>query len=62
MNRSFIQTLQKDTYDELSAVAKERGISIQRLIEGVIIFDWKKRNQKSMPSYNPNNPQQGSHP
>jgi len=42
----FMQTLDKEIYEKLSKIAKQRGITIQELIRAVIIPEWlqlKKR-------------------
>ena len=43
MNKPFLQSLNEDTYDLLLEEARKRNMTIQRLIEGVVILDWLKK-------------------
>ena len=43
MNKPFLQSLNEDTYDVLLEEARKRNMTIQRLIEGVVILDWLKK-------------------
>ena len=40
MNRSFMQSLDQQTYDLLQKIAIDRNMTLQRLIEGVVVFEW----------------------
>ena len=50
----FMQSLDPQVYNELTRIAKVRGISMQELIRAVIVPDWMKKLEepprKSSPS------------
>ena len=35
-----MQTLQKEVYMELKAIAKERGVTVQEFLRSVVVHDW----------------------
>ena len=43
MNKPFLQSLNEDTYEVLLEEARKRNMTIQRLIEGVVILEWMKK-------------------
>ena len=43
-NAKFMQTLQKEVYMELKAMAKERGVTIQEFLRSVVVHDWMRDN------------------
>jgi len=42
----FMQTLDKEIYQKLSEIAKQRGITIQELIRAVIIPEWLSKTER----------------
>ena len=42
MNAKFMQTLEKEVYMELKAMAKERGVTVQEFLRAVIVPDWMR--------------------
>ena len=44
MNAKFMQTLEKEVYMELKAMAKERGVTVQEFLRAVIVPDWMRTN------------------
>ena len=40
MNKPFLQSLNEDTYEVLLEEARKRNMTIQRLIEGVVVLEW----------------------
>jgi hypothetical protein len=40
-----MQSLDKEIYEKLSAIAKKKGITVQELIRAVIIPDWLKEQE-----------------
>ncbi len=44
MNAKFMQTLEKEVYMELKAMAKERGVTVQEFLRAVIVPDWMRDN------------------
>jgi hypothetical protein len=40
LNAKFMQTLEKEVYVELKAMAKERGVTVQEFLRAVIVPDW----------------------
>ncbi len=45
MNAKFMQTLEKEVYMELKAMAKERGVTVQEFLRAVIVPDWIQINR-----------------
>ena len=43
MAKKFLQSLNDETYEVLSKAAYVRSMSVQRLIEGVVILEWMKK-------------------
>jgi len=39
-----MQTLQKEVYMELKAMAKERGVTVQEFLRSVVVHDWMRDN------------------
>jgi hypothetical protein len=39
-----MQTLEKEVYVELTAIAKERGVTLQEFLRAVIVPDWMRIN------------------
>jgi predicted DNA-binding ribbon-helix-helix protein len=37
-----MQTLEKEVYMELKALAKERGVTVQELLRAVVVPDWMR--------------------
>jgi len=48
MNSKFMQTLEKEVYMELKAVAKERGVTVQEFLRAVIVPDWMRTNGRDI--------------
>ena len=44
MNAKFMQTLEKEVYMELKAMAKERGVTVQEFLRSVVVHDWMRDN------------------
>jgi hypothetical protein len=44
VNHKFMQSVDKNVYNELTALAKARGVSVQELLRAVIIADWMRSN------------------
>ncbi|HYY90789.1 MAG TPA: hypothetical protein VE955_02240 [Candidatus Dormibacteraeota bacterium] len=42
LNTKFMQTLEKEVYMELKALAKERGVSVQEFLRAVVVPDWMR--------------------
>jgi len=42
----FMQTLDDEIYQELEALAKQRGITVQEIIRAVIIPGWLKQEKQ----------------
>jgi len=45
----FMQTLEADVYHRLSAIAKERGITVQELLRAVILPEWMAKHASKPP-------------
>jgi len=43
-NAKFMQTLKKEVYMELKAMAKERGVTVQEFFRSVVVHDWMRDN------------------
>ena len=39
-----MQTLQKEVYMELKAMAKERGVTVQEFLRSEVVHDWMRDN------------------
>ena len=48
MNAKFMQTLEKEVYMELKAMAKERGVTVQEFLRAVIVPDWMRTNGRDI--------------
>ena len=48
MNAKFMQTLEKEVYMELKAMAKERGVTVQEFLRAVIVPDWIRTNGRDI--------------
>ena len=48
MNDKFMQTLEKEVYMELKAMAKERGVTVQEFLRAVIVPDWMRTNGRDI--------------
>ncbi len=42
LNTKFMQTLEKEVYTNLRALAKERGVTVQEFLRAVVVPDWMR--------------------
>jgi predicted HicB family RNase H-like nuclease len=47
VNHKFMQSVDKNVYNQLTTMAKARGVSVQELLRAVIIADWMSSNGTS---------------
>jgi len=48
MNAKFMQTLEKEVYMKLKAMAKQRGVTVQEFLRAVIIPDRMRTNGRDL--------------
>ncbi len=42
LNAKFMQTLEREVYMELKALAKERGVTVQEFLRAVVVPHWMR--------------------